>query len=128
MAESKEERKHWIEALQEQNPSLLDPTHHAKPIQPDTPQTLRKIHAHSEDAEPLGESPLVTSSSSAADVELHSQGNGEAHHSMTARPGSPRHDIHRLTSGEDSPPDSDHLHLDLRHLDIREGPSDGEDN
>ena len=144
VTDTKEDRKHWIEALQARNPSLLDPTHHAAPIQPDTPQPQRKIRANSQNPPPppppssgaedvsrnesansLGS--LVTTSITVADVDVHTQSNGR---SETTRPGSPTRDLFRLTSAESvsSGHDADHLHLDIQHLDIMEGPSDVEDN
>ena len=130
MADSKEERKRWIEVLQHQNPSLVcDPSHHhTKFIHPDTPpQATRKEHTHSEEAA-SGQSSVVGASVTSADVEVHSQ-HDTTHLGVSGRPGSPRHGLHRLISSEGSiQSDPDHLHLDIQYLNIAEGHSDNEDS
>ena len=110
VTETKESRKKWIDALQDQNPELLVSEHQSLRIHPDTPQLTHRAHS--------------------------SNGHNSEGHTMTVqcpptvqveypvRPGSPRHDIHRTSSEESSTVD----HLDIQHLCIREGPSDTEDN
>ena len=114
MAESKEERKIWIEVLQDQNPRLIDdPTHHARHIAPDTPQGARK---HPVEVTPV---PVVRTTE---EQSLHP-------HMDYHRPGSPRHGLHRLLSSEGNGHcDADHLHLDIKYLNIAEGHSDNEEN
>ena len=130
VAESKEERKHWIEVLQDQNPSLLsDPSHHhTERIHPDTPpQATRKAHTHSEQDATSGQTSVVSTTVTSADVKVHSQ-HDTVHLGPTARPGSPRHGLHKLISSEGSIQcDPDHLHLDIRYLNIAEGHSDNEE-
>lgn len=131
VAESREVRKHWIEALQDQNPNLLDSTHHVKAIHPDTPKQMRKIRAHSEEPPSESVSSLVTTNHTTTTVEVHSQSNGESRPTLSPQNSSPHQPMLRLVSGESSSSEgstSDHLHLDIQHLDIREGPSDVEDN
>lgn len=137
VAESREVRKHWIEALQEQNPNLLESTHHVKAIDPDTPKQMRKIRAHSEEPSSESLSSLVTTSvTTTTTVEVHPQSNGETRPTLSPQNSSQKQPIFRLISGESSTSEgstSDQLHLDIQHLDIqhldiREGPSDVEDN
>lgn len=131
VAESREVRKHWIEALQDQNPSLLESAHHVKAIDPDTPKQMRKIRAHSEEPSSESLSSLATTSLTTTTVEVHSQSNGESRPTLSPQNSSQSQPIFRLISGESSTSEgstSDQLHLDIQHLDIREGPSDVEDN
>ena len=127
VAESKEERKHWIEALQNENPSLVSDhsQHHTERIHPDTPpQARREAHTHSEDAA-SAQSSVVSTIVTSADVEVHDT----MHLGQTLRPGSPRHGLHKLISTEGSgQSDPDHLHLDIRYLNIAEGHSDNEES
>jgi hypothetical protein len=110
VTDNKEERKHWIEALQEQNLALLaSEDHHSLRIHPDTPQIPHRSDSNSS-----------TSS------------NGVQHHHVVthdhpARPGSPRHDIQKVASS-DSCASMSMDSLDIQHLSIREGPSDTEED
>lgn len=133
VAESREVRKHWIEALQDQNPNLLESAHHVQAIDPDTPKQMRKIRAHSEEPSSESLSSLVTSSLTTTTAEVHSQENGETRPTLSPQNSSQRQPMFRLASGESSTSEGDQLHLDIQHLDIqhldiREGPSDVEDN
>ena len=115
VTESREERKHWIEALQEQNPALLSSEDHSLHIHPDTPQIPRRSDS--------------SSSTSSNGVQHH---HVVTHPSMLvtdhpARPGSPRHDIQKVASS-DSCASMSVDYLDIRQLSIREGPSDTEED
>ena len=117
MTETKEQRKHWVEKLQAQNPDLLEANHHRPAINPDTPQLPHRILSHEDSPPTTSVSPLITTSVSA--MNHHEEGSHDYH----ARPGSPRHCLHRpSTESHDS------LHLDIQHLNIGEGLSDVEDN
>ena len=134
MTESKEQRKHWIEALQDLNPDLLESQHHAKHISPDTPQQMRRVNP----SDSLEESPSslnrsVSSQSGnggpSRSISSESGGGGQANGAL--RPGSPRHDVLRVSSTEDMSRSSSTGSMDLldiQHLNVREGPSDTEDN
>ena len=117
VTETKEQRKHWVEKLQAQNPDLLEANHHRPAINPDTPQLPHKILSHGDSSPPTTSvSPLTTCVSAVN----HEEGSLHDYH---VRPGSPRHYLHRpSTESHDS------LHLDIQHLNIGEGVSDVEDN
>ena len=104
VTESKDQRKQWIEALQDQNPDLVASEHSLR-IHPDTPQLTHRSGANGQNggANKTEDSPPVV---------------------YPPRPGSPRHDIHRMASDDSSLMD----HLDIQHLNISCSPSDNEDD
>ena len=123
VTENKEDRKTWIDALQDQNPELLDPKHHTHRIQADTPQGSRRGSAVQPESSLQRErqSSLVTTS-------IRSMADPDDQSSYSNRPGSPRHSIHRLESDSSTTSGSGSMdYLDIQHLNIREGPSDTED-
>lgn len=123
MTDTKEDRKCWIEALQDQNPNLLDTEHHAGRIHPDTPQGSRRGSAvQSENTSIKEPSSLITTSIKSTDTP---QRNLNTQVSCPERPGSPRQDLQSNVSVTSSISSSDCL--DIQHLNIREGPSDTED-
>ena len=134
MSHSREERKKWIERLQEQNPTLLEPTIHSqeKLIAPDTPQVpSRKIRPDMvntrEGTSDQIESPQSLSSRPTVSVSMHSC------EDYPVQPGSPRHDVVSLPDLLQHSPDelcSSHRHdfLDIAHLNISDGHSDYEDD
>ena len=122
----------WVERLQEQNPTLLEPTMHSQEslISPDTPQPpsrkIRPDRVHIRDGTGNQiESPLSASSLATVPISVHNCGD------YPARPGSPRHDVVPLplqTSPDEPPSSHSHDFLDIAHLNISDGHSDFEDN